>query len=150
MCLKQNRPVTYEWKGIKESKRLVNEQQTKPSDDERVRDHLANERTYLAWLRTGIATMGLGVVISKMRYYGGSALAKDVELAQASNLGLLFAFCGIITIVLAVVFFLNTRSQIRDRTYRPRIELPVTLTVLISVLGLLILWYLSQPLFAIK
>ncbi|MDA4131100.1 MAG: DUF202 domain-containing protein [Thaumarchaeota archaeon] len=29
-----------------------------------VRDHLANERTYLAWLRTGIATIGLGFVVA--------------------------------------------------------------------------------------
>ena len=33
------------------------------NDDERIRDHLANERTFLAWLRTGMAMMGFGVVI---------------------------------------------------------------------------------------
>ena len=36
------------------------------NDDERIRDHLANERTYLAWLRTGMAMMGFGVVIAKL------------------------------------------------------------------------------------
>ena len=28
------------------------------------RDHLANERTYLAWLRTGVAVMALGIAIA--------------------------------------------------------------------------------------
>jgi putative membrane protein len=37
-------------------------------DNKYVRDHLANERTYLAWIRTGIATMGFGVVIAKLRF----------------------------------------------------------------------------------
>lgn len=30
----------------------------------RARDHLANERTYLAWLRTGAAIMALGLAIA--------------------------------------------------------------------------------------
>ena len=34
----------------------------------RVRDHLANERTYLAWMRSAIALMGFGVVIVRLRY----------------------------------------------------------------------------------
>ena len=29
------------------------------------RDHLANERTYLAWLRTGVTLMGVGVALVK-------------------------------------------------------------------------------------
>lgn len=35
-----------------------------PTDD-RLRDHLANERTLLAWLRTAIALMGFGVVVAR-------------------------------------------------------------------------------------
>lgn len=31
----------------------------------RVRDHLANERTYLAWLRTGANVMVLGLAVAK-------------------------------------------------------------------------------------
>jgi hypothetical protein len=33
----------------------------------RIRDHLANERTYLSWMRSGIALMGFGVLIVRMR-----------------------------------------------------------------------------------
>jgi len=31
-------------------------------------DDLANDRTYLAWLRTGIALFGLGFVVAKIAY----------------------------------------------------------------------------------
>jgi uncharacterized membrane protein YidH (DUF202 family) len=31
-----------------------------------VNDELANDRTYLAWLRTGIACFGLGVIVAKV------------------------------------------------------------------------------------
>lgn len=30
------------------------------TNDEQVRDQLANERPYLAWMRTGLSTMGFG------------------------------------------------------------------------------------------
>lgn len=30
------------------------------------RDHLANERTFLAWLRTALAFIGLGVLVAKL------------------------------------------------------------------------------------
>ena len=33
-----------------------------------INDDLANDRTYLAWLRTGIALFGLGFVVSKIAY----------------------------------------------------------------------------------
>jgi len=33
-----------------------------------INDDLANDRTYLAWLRTGIALFGLGFVVAKIAY----------------------------------------------------------------------------------
>ena len=36
--------------------------------EDHTRDHLANERTFLAWVRTSIALMGFGVVIAKLRF----------------------------------------------------------------------------------
>lgn len=37
------------------------------------RDHLANERTYLAWVRTGLGVVGLGVVVEKLVETEGAA-----------------------------------------------------------------------------
>lgn len=120
-------------------------------DDERVRDHLANERTYLAWLRTGVSMMGLGVVIAKLRYFVGAGNYNDTSgLVHASNIGLLFALVGIVMIILSVIFFLEIRKEIRDRRYRSKIHLPLVLAALTTALGLLILWYLTQPTFGPK
>jgi len=33
---------------------------------DRVRDHLANERTFLAWVRTALGLIGLGFVLARM------------------------------------------------------------------------------------
>lgn len=40
----------------------------KLENSSRVRDHLANERTYLAWMRTAVALIGCGILIGRLRY----------------------------------------------------------------------------------
>ncbi|MEI9914216.1 MAG: DUF202 domain-containing protein [Candidatus Saccharibacteria bacterium] len=114
-------------------------------DDDRVRDHLANERTFLAWLRTGVAAMGLGVVIAKLRYILGSNYPESSGIVHAANIGLIFALVGITTIILSVFFFLQVRSQIRTRNYVSKTKLVLGLAIVMVVLGLIILWYLIQP-----
>lgn len=34
----------------------------------RVRDHLANERTYLSWMRMAIALLGVGVIVVRYEF----------------------------------------------------------------------------------
>lgn len=115
------------------------------TDDERVRDHLANERTYLAWIRTGVAAMGLGVVIAKLKYILGPAYPRTSGVVHAANIGLLFALIGLATIAIAVYFFLRVRSQIRTRSYQARSDFVIILAALMISLGLVILYYLVQP-----
>merc|ERR1712137_1039162 len=52
------------------------------------RDHLANERTFLAWLRTAVSTIGLGVAIAK---FGNEEKSKEA--------GLIFIFLGSVFLV---------------------------------------------------
>jgi putative membrane protein len=114
-------------------------------DDGRVRDHLANERTFLAWMRTGVATMGLGVVIAKLKYILGPAYPQSSGAFHAAQIGLLFSFIGIATIACALFFFYRTRKQIRQATYLSGSIFVLILASLMMALGLLILWYLAQP-----
>lgn len=55
------------------------------------RDHLANERTYLAWLRTGFGTAVLGVGIGK--------LIGEGEDWRALTAGVLLIVLGVLMIV---------------------------------------------------
>ncbi len=113
-------------------------------DDERVRDHLANERTYLAWLRTGIATMGFGVVIAKLRYlFPPNALTPPSRgIVHASNIGLLFTIIGLLTVVLSARHFLPVQGQIREHRYVASGGLVLTFAAIVVLMGLLIIWYL--------
>ena len=115
------------------------------SDDSRVRDHLANERTYLAWNRTGVATMGLGVVIAKLKYLLGPSYPESVGLIHAANIGLCFVLIGLATIGLSLYFFQQTQKEIREGAYRSRSTFVFISAGLMIFLGLVILWYLIQP-----
>lgn len=44
------------------------------SQSSRARDHMANERTYLAWLRTGANVMIVGLAVAKFAAGGNTSL----------------------------------------------------------------------------
>lgn len=113
-------------------------------DDERVREHLANERTYLAWLRTGIAMMGFGVVIAKLRYLlpEGALTAPSAGIVHAPFLGILFAGIGLLIVMIACWRYTVAQEQIRERNYRASKSMVIVLSGIVMALGLLILWYL--------
>ncbi|MET9453062.1 YidH family protein [Streptomyces cinerochromogenes] len=46
-----------------------------PHTGSRARDHLANERTYLTWLRTGISMAALGLTAATLAPHRGTAAA---------------------------------------------------------------------------
>jgi putative membrane protein len=124
----------------------ANPEQTETNriDDERVRDHLANERTYLAWLRTGLSTVAFGVVIAKLRYILGPNYPASGGIIHAAEIGLILAVTGVITMLMSVMFFLKTREEIRTRSYSSKIYFAIALAVVMVTLGSLILWYLMQ------
>jgi len=115
------------------------------SDDDRVRDHLANERTYLAWFRTAVATMGLGIVIAKLKYFLAPAYQHSSGAIHASNIGLIFNLIGLAIIGASVYFYFQTQKEIRSGTYRSKSLFIVILSVSMLAVGVIILWYLLQP-----
>src|SRR3954454_5710691 len=54
-----------------------------PDPSTRARDHLANERTYLAWLRTALTVMALGIAVASFGHQvrGSSAVAGGLLVA---------------------------------------------------------------------
>ena len=98
-----------------------------------IREHLANERTLLSWVRTGISLISLGLVVER-----AGALAKAAELqvgpASATEIfGLALALLGSLTLILGTVQFLNNRRSITANEFEPSV-----VTYLIIVAGSLV------------
>ena len=73
----------------------VDTQKAKLQNPSRVRDHLANERTYLAWMRTAISLMGFGVVIVRLRLL---QVPLNPNPGMGWKLGLMFSLVGLMTV----------------------------------------------------
>lgn len=110
-------------------------------------DHAANERTFLAWVRTGIAVIALGFVIEKFNLFV-LTLARTAGLGNRLALhrlggslgryeGLAFIGGGIALIVLATARFARTTALIDDeKTHRAksvRAELIVSAVLIVLI-----------------
>jgi len=115
-----------------------------PLNPTRIRDHLANERTYLAWIRTAVALMGFGVVIVRLRYLLPPQLQTH---AHGWELGLLFAVMGLLTVPIAAIHYFKVRDAIETLEYRPASRWVIVFTAAIALIGAGVLYVLlSTPL----
>jgi putative membrane protein len=85
-------------------------------------DHAANERTFLAWVRTGIAIVAFGFVVERFNLFLATiAAAERVEAPRhiaggpiGRYEGLALILVGIALIILSSVRFIRTGRRIDD------------------------------------
>ena len=119
---------------------------------ERYSDHAANERTFLAWVRTAIAIMAFGFLVEKFDLFleiAGRSLAgrtPSVAGQLVGNIsGLLLILLGGVTMILAIVRFRKTAIDIDSAEQRPGTgeRMDVALTILLVMLGGALFVYLA-------
>ena len=116
-------------------------------------DHAANERTFLAWVRTAIAVMAFGFLVERFdlllaatapEVAAGKIIARRTEFGHVAGLALIAA--GIAIIVLSALRFLRTAKEIDNATVTPgsgsRID--IALATLLALLGIALFFYLSR------
>jgi len=81
------------------------------------RDHLANERTFLSWIRTALAFTGLGVLVAEL---------VEREGFRAQVFGLVLIGLGAIAIVLAIVRYIRVTDLLESGKFAPTILGPLT------------------------
>lgn len=114
----------------------------KPPVIDRQREHQANERTFLAWLRTSIGLIGFGFAIARfgifLRQLQGAVTQKQPTINpffNSENLGLSLVLFGISVIALAAWRYNQVFWQIEQGNYRPnRLMIWIT-TAVVMILG---------------
>jgi putative membrane protein len=111
----------------------------------RIRDHLANERTYLAWMRSAIALMGFGVLIVRLRILR-PPLAPQPP-GNGWKLGLAFSIVGLLMVLLSTQHYFGVRNDIEEDTYEPPDRWVILSSISFLLLGLGVVYYVfSAPL----
>lgn len=116
-------------------------------------DHAADERTFLAWVRTGIAVIAFGFVIEKFNLFvlamtdaNSPDAGRRLQLERLSGPfgrydGLALILVGLAMIVFAAVRFARTGRLIDDQeghsvgSVRAELALSVALAMIVAGLG---------------
>ncbi|MBX6380913.1 MAG: DUF202 domain-containing protein [Thermoflavifilum aggregans] len=119
-----------------------------------LKDHLANERTFLAWLRTSIALMAFGFVVMKFSLFLrhlALLLASDqsqhnssLQLPVSHNTwgGIFIVAFGVLMAIFSYWRYRQTARQIEKGSYRISHALPFWLSVVVVVIGIYLVVYL--------
>jgi putative membrane protein len=114
----------------------------RPANPNATRDHLANERTLLAWVRTCIAIVALGFVVARfglmIREVGGSVSNQGIS----TGFGVALVACGALLVIPATLQYRRTAQAIETNTYEPSFTLAVILAGGFIVTAVLVIVYL--------
>ncbi|MDP9411522.1 MAG: DUF202 domain-containing protein [Actinomycetota bacterium] len=84
-----------------------------------IREHLANERTLLSWVRTGVGLISIGLVVERAGALVDAAPVRVGSTSASELFGLTLALLGVLTLVIGTVQFLRTRRRISAGEFVP-------------------------------
>ncbi len=109
-----------------------------PIPEARIGDHLANERTLLAWQRTALTVLGFGFVVDRFALGGaGSATV-------GSWLGLALVLLGGAVSLVGAYRYFTTEREIDNGIYRSSVTIHLALTAAIVIGAIALAIYLAQ------
>jgi len=113
-------------------------------------DHLANERTFLAWMRTSIGIMAFGFVVVKFSLFvkriallfGKTDLNPPATHGLSAIVGIVLVLVGTITLIFSYARYRQSEKQIRAGAYVHSTVLVTIISVFILIASLLLIVYL--------
>lgn len=123
---------------------MDNKQKGKPND------HLANERTFLAWIRTSIGIMGFGFIVVKFSMFirqVSQIVGKQVTAPQTGYsgiIGVILVAIGAFTAVMAYFNYKKIEKQLESDSYSSSSPLITYLTAGMVLISIILIWYLVQ------
>lgn len=113
-------------------------------------DHLANERTFLAWVRTCIGIMAFGFVVVKF-----SLFVKQISLILGKEniihsngysgiTGIVLVTVGTVTALLSYIRYKRTEKQLNQGNYKHSSLLITLLTAFIFLVSIFLIVYLIK------
>ena len=104
--------------------------------------HLANERTYLAWIRTAISITGVGFLTTSLHFTIKISSNHYIN-TLVIILGIFACVIGFITCVLSTIQYTRKRMEIKGGIYTPSNHSIIFVSSLFSLLMFMIFMYLS-------
>lgn len=115
-----------------------------------INDHLANERTLLAWVRTAIGIMAFGFVVVKFSLFVRQislALGKPATVHQygySAPIGILMVITGALSLLLSLIRYKRTEQQIITNTYQHASVFLYILVITLMIASIFLIAYLAE------
>ena len=104
-------------------------------DSKYIQQHLANERTFLAWIRTAIAIIGVGFLVTNLHFTMKSSLSLIGDVL-ANIIGLSSVGIGILTIIMAIFAYLKKINAINNQVFRTPKTTIIALGIFVIMIAL--------------
>ncbi|WP_291097766.1 MULTISPECIES: YidH family protein [unclassified Flavobacterium] len=123
-----------------------------PKKQDNSREHLANERTFLAWMRTSIGIMAFGFVVVKFALFVKQVsmmLGKENIIhskGYSGIIGIVLVAVGTVTSILSYIRYRQTEKQINEGYYTHSSLLITMLTAFIFLVSVFLIVYLIKSL----
>src|SRR6185437_1432442 len=117
-------------------------------ENKNITNHLANERTFLAWVRTSIGIMAFGFVVVKFSLFVKQLsllLGKENIIHQkgySAIMGIVLVAVGSVTSILAYIRYRVTEKQINNDEYSSSSLLISILIAFIFLISIFLTAYL--------
>lgn len=113
-------------------------------------DHLANERTFLAWIRTSLGIMAFGFVVVKFSLFTKqialflgreSSVRSEYSAHGVSLFGIILIGVGILLSLFSLLNYKQVGREIEGDVFHLSSKLPLAVTLTVLLLGTFLLFY---------
>ena len=129
---------------------IIEDKESAKVGDRRV--HMANERTFLAWIRTSIGIMAFGFVVEKFALFlkqmsiimekTTTANALPLSHGYSAIVGIFLVGFGTLMSLLAYIRYKKVERQIEEDTYKSSSILDTLLVLAVLTAGIFLVIYL--------
>jgi putative membrane protein len=125
---------------------LPTSQENVAENSNRARDHLANERTFLAWVRTSVAIVVFGFAIGRFAIALRQLARFQGQVSKSTGLsvwmGMISILGGVAMVVAGLLRYRKTRALLDQGKFEPAGFIVDLVTILTVLFGLALAGYL--------